>query len=49
MKINIVDIFNIISYIIAIASIIVKFTPTETDNKILDKIIKILAVISLNK
>ncbi len=38
-----------IPFVIGIASIIVKITPSQTDNKILDVIIKILQALSLIK
>lgn len=44
------EIGGIITSVIGIASIIVKLTPSETDNKILDKIIAFLSkYIALNK
>lgn len=44
------DIAIVISSVIAIASVIVKFTPTTKDNEILDKIIKFVGkYIALNK
>ena len=42
-------ILDIIAYGIAIASIIVKITPSEVDNKVLDRIIKILGTLSIIK
>ena len=39
----------IIASVISLASVIVKITPSESDNKILDKIIKILQALSLHK
>lgn len=42
-------ILNIVTYVIAISSIIVKWTPTQKDDEILGKIINILKVLSLNK
>ena len=43
------QILIIISAVIAIASVIVKLTPTQTDNKVLNVIIKILQALSLYK
>lgn len=42
------DILIIIGGVIAIASVIVKLTPNTTDNKVLEWIIKIFELISLN-
>jgi len=45
-----VDIVNIIAYVIALASVIVKLTPTQKDNEFLGKIISFLSkYIALNK
>jgi len=50
IKANWVDIANVVTAIIALASIIVKITPTVKDNEILEKIIKFLAkYIALNR
>ena len=38
----------VIACIITIASVVVKLTPNETDNKVLEKIIKIAEAIGLN-
>lgn len=46
---NWVSILAIIAGVIAVASVVVKLTPTEADNKVLDKIIKILQALSLYK
>jgi len=43
------DIVDVITYVIAASSIIVRLTPTEADNKALDKTIKVLQLVSLNK
>jgi len=43
------DIVQVIAYIIAGASVIVKLTPTLKDDAVLAQIIKFLAVLSLNK
>jgi len=48
-KTNYVEITAIIGGIVTIASVIVKITPSEADNKILDKIIKILKFFSIAK
>lgn len=50
LKIHWADMLNVVAYAIAIASIIVKLTPTKVDDGILDKIIKFLGkYIALNK
>lgn len=41
------DVTKIFGYVVGIASIIVKFTPTQKDNNILDKVVSILAHVSL--
>lgn len=46
---NIQTIFIVISAIITIASVIVKLTPSKSDDKKLDKIIKVLQFLSLYK
>jgi hypothetical protein len=46
---NYVEITAIIGGAVTIASVIVKLTPSEADNKILDKIIKILKFLSIAK
>lgn len=43
------DVLFLIAGIVTIASVIVKLTPTESDNKVLDKIIKLLQLLSLYK
>ena len=44
------DIAIIVSSVIAIASIIVKWTPTPKDNEVLEKIVKFLSKwVALNK
>lgn len=40
---------TIVSHVVAIASIIVKFTPDQSDDAMLDKVIKVLKFISLAK
>lgn len=50
VKVHFVDIANIVAYLIAGASIIVKLTPTQKDDATLAKIIKFLSkYIALNK
>jgi ABC-type Zn uptake system ZnuABC Zn-binding protein ZnuA len=50
IKDNWVDIANVIAYVIAIASIIVKLTPNTKDDAVLAKIIKFISkYIALNK
>lgn len=46
---NWTNLLDVIAYLIAISSIIVKITPTNADNIILDKIITALKVFSLYK
>lgn len=41
------DILAVIGGIVTVASIIVKLTPTQKDDTVLEKIIKILAALSL--
>lgn len=43
------EIFQVVTGIIAVASIIVNLTPTEADNKALDFVLKILHVVALDK
>jgi hypothetical protein len=43
------DALQIAAAVIAIASIVVKLTPTKTDNKILSELIKVLDFLALNK
>jgi len=40
--------FQYLTAVIAIASIIVKLTPTQTDNIVLEKVIKIAEMLGLN-
>ena len=50
IKANWVDIANVVTAIIALASIIVKITPTVKDNEILENIIKFISkYIALNR
>ncbi len=44
-----IEALNIVTYVIAIASIIVKATPSQKDDKILGKIVKALEFVSMNK
>jgi len=46
---NWLDVLNIISYVIAGASVIVKLTPTPKDDAVLGSVIRFLAVVGLNK
>ena len=41
------DVLAIIGGVVTVASIIVKLTPTQKDDNVLEKIIKILAALSL--
>jgi 2,4-dienoyl-CoA reductase-like NADH-dependent reductase (Old Yellow Enzyme family) len=43
------EILQIVLQVIGAASIIVRLTPTEADNKALDKVIKVLQALSLYK
>ena len=43
------DVISVIAHVIAIASIIVKWTPTEADDRILNAIIQGLKKLSLYK
>jgi hypothetical protein len=50
IRANWVDIANVVTAIIALASIIVKLTPTVKDNEVLEKIIKFISkYIALNR
>ena len=46
---NWVDVVQVITYVGAIASIVVRITPTTVDNAILDKVIGLLNFLALNK
>jgi hypothetical protein len=46
---NLLTIWTILTSVITIASVIVKLTPTDKDNKILNGLVSILAKIALNK
>ena len=49
ITVNWVNILGIISGIITVASIIVKLTPNQEDDKVLATIIAFLKILSLNK
>ena len=50
VKANWLDITNVMTAIIALASVIVKITPTIKDNELLEKIIKFISkYIALNR
>ena len=50
VQLNWIDVTTVIAYVIAIASIIVKFTPTQKDDAVLAKIVTFLSkYIALNK
>lgn len=49
VTVNWVNILGIISGIITVASILVKLTPNQEDDKVLAKIIAFLKILSLNK
>jgi hypothetical protein len=46
---NIVDVMAVVSHIVAIASVIVKLTPDQTDDALLAKVMKVLKFLSLAK
>lgn len=46
---NWVEITAVVGGVVTIASIIVKWTPTQKDDAVLAKVMKILAFLSLNK
>ncbi len=46
---SLVDVMTVVSHIIAIASVIVKLTPDQKDDKMLAKVISVLKFLSLNK
>jgi hypothetical protein len=46
---SLIDVMAIVSHIIAVASIVVKITPDPKDDKALEKVVKILKFLSLNK
>lgn len=47
-NINYIDILQILSYIIAIMSIIANFTKTDADNKIVALLSKIVNILAIN-
>lgn len=47
-NINWTDVINVVPWIITGASVIVKATPNETDNKVLEYVIKFFEKIGLN-
>jgi hypothetical protein len=40
---------SLVAHVIALASVIVKITPTEVDDEVLQKVINLLKVVSLAK
>jgi hypothetical protein len=50
VKDHMADITQVIAYVVAVASVIVKLTPTVKDNEVLEKIIKFIGkYIALNR
>ena len=49
VKVNWLSIVNVIAYVITGASVIVKLTPSKADDMWLEKIVKVLKALSLNK
>ena len=43
------DIWTLISSIVTVASIIVRITPTDADNKALAKVLRVLDIVSINR
>ena len=43
------DIWALISSVVTVASIIVRITPTDADNKALAKVLRVLDIVSINK
>lgn len=48
-SLSIADVLDIVCYLIAIASIIVKLTPTPKDDAALSAFLRVLRTIALNK
>ena len=46
---DVTDIWTLITSIVTVASIIVRITPTDADNKALAKVLRFLDVVSINK
>jgi hypothetical protein len=47
--VNYVEVLKVVAYVIAIASVVVKLTPTQADDAILAKIMPWIEKIALNK
>lgn len=43
------DIWALISSVVTVASIIVRITPTDADNKALAKVLRVLDIVSINR
>jgi len=43
------DIWTLVSSIVTVASIIVRITPTDADNKALAKVLRVLDIVSINR
>jgi hypothetical protein len=46
---NATDLLTLLSYVLAIFSIVANKTPTESDNKILDVVLKVVHALGLTK
>jgi len=46
---DVTDIWTLITSIVTVASIVVRITPTDADNKALAKVLRVLDVVSINK
>jgi len=47
--VDVTDIWTLISSIVTVASIIVRITPTDADNKALAKVLRVLDIVSINR
>jgi len=47
--VDVTDIWTLVSSIVTVASIIVRITPTDADNKALAKVLRILDIVSINR
>jgi len=48
-SVDVTDIWALISSVVTVASIVVRITPTDADNKALAKVLRVLDVVSINK
>ena len=46
---DVTDIWTLVSSIVTVASIIVRITPTDADNKALAKVLRVLDIVSINR